>query len=114
MRLIAHFWRHLKDYKHGARVRGLEWALTDHDFAKIVSKNCHYCGSEPKQLARRTRQGHEALTRERMNGIDRKDPKLGYTIQNSVAACKACNLAKQKMTEEEFKAHVLLISEHMK
>jgi len=114
MKLITHFWRHLKDYKFGAKTRGLGWDLTDHEFAKLVSKNCHYCGSEPKPLARRTRSGDPALTRERLNGVDRRDPKLGYTPENSVPCCKHCNLAKQQLTEEEFKDHVRKISEFIK
>lgn len=114
MKVITHFWRHLKDYKRNAMLRGYAWELTDHEFAKIVSKNCHYCGVEPRPLARRTRSGDPAITKERLNGIDRKDPKLGYTTENSVPCCKFCNSAKWMMGEDEFKEHILKIAGHLK
>lgn len=37
-----------------------------------------------------------------INGIDRVDSSIGYTIQNSVPCCKICNYAKHNLTLEEF------------
>lgn len=37
-----------------------------------------------------------------MNGIDRRDSSLGYTLENCLPACGVCNKAKLDYTEEEF------------
>lgn len=56
-------------------------------FQKISSSSCAYCGGFSKK-------GY--------NGIDRKNSKLGYTIENAVSCCRICNLAKNEYTVEEF------------
>jgi hypothetical protein len=38
----------------------------------------------------------------KINGIDRADNALGYTVENSVSCCKICNIAKRDLTIEEF------------
>ena len=37
------------------------------------------------------------------NGIDRVDNSKGYTMDNVVSCCRICNVAKQKMTLQEYK-----------
>lgn len=51
----------------------------------IVDKNCHYCGISDKDAY--------DFTKNRLH-VDRKDPKKGYSKDNCVPACKACNTAK--------------------
>jgi hypothetical protein len=44
-----------------------------------------------------------------MSGIDRRDNELGYTVTNSVPCCPACNVAKAKMNEAEFRAWIIAV-----
>jgi hypothetical protein len=41
-----------------------------------------------------------------VNGVDRKDNAVGYTLENSVPCCATCNFAKRQMTVAEFIAWV--------
>ena len=65
--------------KHRAKRRGVEWSLTDDEFANIRGKDCHYCAGELNPTG---------------SGLDRMDSDLGYTIGNVVPCCKACNQIK--------------------
>lgn len=40
-----------------------------------------------------------------MNGIDRRDPNKGYTVENCVPCCEQCNYAKLDYTEDEYVNH---------
>jgi 5-methylcytosine-specific restriction endonuclease McrA len=51
----------------------------------IVDGICHYCGISDIDA--------KQLTGNFLH-VDRKDPSLGYKIENCVPACKACNTAK--------------------
>jgi hypothetical protein len=63
-----------------ARQRGLEVTLTRTDYeALLASNSCVYCGAAPPES------GH---------GVDRKDARGGYTPDNVVLACDACNRIK--------------------
>lgn len=67
---------------------------------------CHYCGIPPC-LERMKRQYPGVL----MNGIDRFDNALGYSIENVVPCCRVCNIAKAQYSKEEFLARVARIVE---
>lgn len=71
-------------YKVNARRRGLTWALSRDQFQALVRGSCRYCGEAP------------AL------GVDRKDNGQGYTPDNSVSCCSACNYAKRQMPAHDF------------
>lgn len=110
----------LRNYKSGAKKRGYCFELTDEQFAKLTKTPCFYCGVEPSQLVRvrlgnksrgaKWRQNSEKWRHsgERnwgdyvYSGIDRKDPSLGYTPDNSVPCCGACNCAKSDRPYEQF------------
>ena len=38
------------NYRRNASFRNLEFALTSEEFNKLTSKDCFYCGVEPKQI----------------------------------------------------------------
>ena len=64
----------------GAKQRGLEVTLTRTDYEALLAGNsCAYCGATPPVS------GH---------GINRKDARRGYTPDNVVLACDACNRMK--------------------
>lgn len=80
------------NYRTSAKVRGLEFTLTDEQMDELFASNCYYCNAEP-------REGQYTFT---YNGIDRVDNTKGYTPDNVVACCKTCNNAKKNMSVEEF------------
>jgi len=72
-------------YRDNAKVRGYEFNLTKEEFAEYWMKPCSYCGSEIKTI-----------------GLDRMDPKLGYSLDNIVTCCRVCNMMKNKMGYKDF------------
>jgi hypothetical protein len=90
-----------------AEGKGLEIDLTRDDYAKIVAQPCHYCGiPAPFRKHWSYRGGIYA------HGIDRVDNSKGYTKENSVSCCKACNYAKHTMSVDEFLVWVKRVYEH--
>jgi hypothetical protein len=71
--------------------------LTAEDIERLIFSDCHYCGVPPSN-ARRLKGYREYA----WNGIDRVDNAKGYTPENTVACCKTCNYAKNKMSVDEF------------
>jgi hypothetical protein len=46
--------------------------------------------------------------------VDRKDSSKGYTLNNSVPACKHCNTIKMDYSYEKFLNKIATISKHLK
>lgn len=93
--------RHLATYKAGAKSRGLDFLLSKEQFTQLSSNPCHYCGINPEPRKFST-SPHTFY----FNGIDRKNNKMGYTIENCVSCCKMCNFQKGKYDYDEFKAWI--------
>ena len=89
-------------YRTGAKVRNLEWNLTEDQFKSLIKQNCAYCNAEPTK--RKTIAYREDF--EEINGIDRIDSNKGYTIDNCVPCCSKCNLMKSNFTKESFLYHI--------
>jgi hypothetical protein len=88
-------------YKRNARLRNLDFNLTKEQFYLISTKNCIYCGCAPTKASGYS--GKKNSPKFIYNGIDRKDNKKGYCIENSVPCCTICNRAKGDLTEEQWK-----------
>lgn len=86
-----------EQYRYKAEERGLEFKLTKEQFRKLVAGRCYYCG---------------AWAGSRVLGIDRKDNRRGYTLQNSIGCCGPHNFMKGQMNEFEFLAEVRLIADY--
>lgn len=86
-------------YKKDAISRGFIFDLKRDVFEKIIEENCHYCGSPPRFPKSRI-QGFNGAPN--INGIDRKDNKLGYTKSNSIPCCGDCNKAKSGRSYDSF------------
>lgn len=87
-------------YKNQARRREYEWKLSLEEFREIIKENCYYCGIEPLQkIIVPNISGERVLL---YNGIDRVNNTIGYTMDNIVPACGTCNIAKKKLSLEEF------------
>lgn len=87
-------------YKVSAKRRNIEFRLTKAQVKAISGQNCYYCGIEPTERFGRRFDNFNGNCI--VNGIDRKDNSLGYTLNNSVSCCKVCNRAKNTLSEESF------------
>ena len=59
--------------------------LTEHHFGRLIQQPCYFC-----------------LTTTRYRGIDRLNNDLGYTLENVVPACSACNYLKNDVPMDIF------------
>ena len=106
----------INTYKQSARRRGLLWELSNIEAKNLMLANCLYCGSPPRTMKNvySTKSGiHRSVNTNHvngayinLNGIDRVDNVLGYTIANSVSCCWYCNRAKHNLSLNEFKAWI--------
>lgn len=101
------FTRLFNGYRSNARRRGIVFELTDRQFAALIAAPCFYTGRAPTALT--SYRGAAALT---FNGIDRRDPSHGYTVENCVPCCFEVNRAKSDMTESAFMQMIADISNH--
>lgn len=91
------------DYKYSAKARDIDWNLPYAEFEQLIFKNCHYCGSVPKE--RIINKKSKII----VNGIDRVDSSKGYSANNCVPCCTMCNLMKSDYSIGDFLNHVNLI-----
>ena len=93
-------------YQVHARNRGHAWELTEEDFRRLTSMDCHYCGIAPSQILKSGPASGSLV----YNGLDRVDNALGYYLSpapgNVVPCCKTCNHAKATMSYGEFTAWI--------
>jgi 5-methylcytosine-specific restriction endonuclease McrA len=90
----------VKGYKDSASKRGYIFDLTHNDVFRITKEACYYCGIVESQT-RRIKSG-KYMSEYSYNGIDRVNNSLGYTLNNVVACCGACNVAKNNMSQSDF------------
>ena len=69
-----------RNYKTGAKIRGLLFSLTKEEFKKLTLDECYYCGEHPFSIIKK---GSDTYT---YNGIDRIDNNKGYEISNVVSS----------------------------
>jgi len=99
-------------YRECAKKRKLEFLIDFNQFLEIIQNTCYYCGSVPEDKRDQT---DKNLTRcIKANGIDRKNNKIGYILENCVACCKMCNIMKFTRSIEEFLSQVEKIQEYQK
>jgi hypothetical protein len=77
-----------------AKARDMEVTISFDDFAELISKPCFYCGGDLPDSG---------------SGVDRIDSKIGYAQGNVRPCCTNCNLAKNDMTDSEFREWVCKI-----
>lgn len=104
--------RSLAMYKSSAKRRGLSFNLSLEQVTDLITKRCVHCNRAPYKahnLRERTITGYSTP----INGIDRKNSKEGYYLENCQTCCTDCNLMKSDHTEQEFKEHVRRMFRHM-
>lgn len=84
------------NYRSGAKRRNLEFDLSLEEFKDLTNKKCHYCDSATGACKE-----DNSMT----CGIDRKNPSIGYTLENCVPCCGTCNTSKMDMSYDDFIAH---------
>lgn len=89
-------------YKRSAKIRGLEFNISEDDFKSMTSKNCHYCNTPPSnKMEKPNRNGSYVYS-----GLDRVDNSIGYILENVVPCCVTCNSMKMAMSYNEFITHL--------
>jgi hypothetical protein len=108
---FAGFTRLKRGYKKSATKRNLNFDLSDNDLQILFKGNCSYCGTEPKQIRKGSKNNgdHSDYI---YNGIDRIDNKLGYLKDNVVSCCKICNKMKLQLGLDEFMNHINKIRQY--
>lgn len=106
-----------RSIKSGAKSRGLNFEISYDDFLSISSKECFYCG----QMDKRNKWAYigsaanssflesvnnRELYDSMINGLDRLDSSLGYTMDNVVSCCGTCNRAKMDLKLDYFLSHI--------
>jgi hypothetical protein len=81
------------NYRISAESNGRVFELTYDQFKNIITQSCLYCGSTGRFFKQNT---HRMF----LNGIDRRDNRFGYTIDNSVPCCHSCNSRKGTRSAE--------------
>jgi hypothetical protein len=91
-------------YKNSASKRGLVFELRREVFDAMIRAECHYCGDPPRSrpIVIAYKLVHPDPVYIAYTGIDRKDPLIGYTIDNCVSCCTLDNRAKGDMQYDEY------------
>ncbi|KKL88584.1 hypothetical protein LCGC14_1923250 [marine sediment metagenome] len=99
-------------YKSEAKKRNLNFNISKHIFEKLIFSNCHYCDStlSNSSIVYRPKLGNFST---KYNGIDRKNNNKGYIESNCVPCCVTCNLAKRKLSYDDFIKHITKIYKHL-
>lgn len=84
------------NYRSSAKRRNHVFELSVEQFFELMDLPCYYCGTEKSLKSHR--QNYEYFH----NGIDRMDNTKGYTLKNSVTACKICNNSKATLSLESW------------
>jgi len=94
----------LRIYKKRAETKRVPFQISEEEFFVLLRLPCHYCRIEPSTISR----GAEPFT---FNGLDRKNWKLGYTLDNVVTCCRDCNMAKNTIPYDKFLVYLKRIAE---
>lgn len=91
-----------RSYKFHAIQRNYTFEINRELFKLLTKQNCHYCGKTPSSEVKYKKNNGTYI----YNGIDRKNNKKGYIIDNIITCCETCNRMKLKSNYEEFKENI--------
>jgi hypothetical protein len=92
------------------KCHGKDFELSFEEFTSLVSQDCKYCGTKPEQ----DRFSKNRKLSLKLNGIDRVDSSIGYTLDNCVPCCSTCNGMKSDLPVGQFLTHINKIFKHNK
>lgn len=87
-------------YIKSAKDRNISFELTKDEFKEMIRLDCYYCGCKPYRAIKTRYSWHDDFLL--LNGVDRKNGKIGYVKENCVPCCPKCNYAKNNLNEEDF------------
>jgi hypothetical protein len=116
-------WSLFQQNQINAKRRGLMFTLSLEEFLRITGMPCHYCGrtwssEHPRPIYSKNSKRPNLVGKLKINGtykhngIDRIDSDIGYVSDNCVPCCADCNFAKQRMSQEYFKAWIVRVHSH--
>lgn len=91
-------------YKFAAFKYKIPYSLNDGDLISLFQGDCQYCG----------RSASEYGDKNKLHGIDKINPELGYVLDNCVSCCKTCNSMKLDHSLSDFLNHITLIYNNYK
>lgn len=91
-------------YKSLAKRKNIPFSLTIEQFKEITTGACHYCKGFHET---------EYYDKNMRNGIDKKEPKLGYILENCLSCCITCNRMKLDNSYEKFLEKITKIYKHL-
>lgn len=102
--------RHKKTFKN-------ETPIDYKTYKDLIFSECFYCGSSGLSIIRdirKEKKGRVFITENvlTINGIDRANNNIGYTISNSLPCCKNCNRAKSVLSLKDFGELIKKIYQH--
>jgi hypothetical protein len=102
-------------HKKRCKLKGIEH-LDFTDWESVVFRPCHYCGLiDERSYTNKYIQsyGEEIINlyKVKINGVDRLDSSIGYTLSNCVPCCFFCNTAKYAHEENYFLSRIKQIYE---
>lgn len=101
------------NYRKKCIKRNLSFDLTPDDFKNLTKQNCHYCAKLPEQIAWGGGKPSNGSGPYLYNGIDRKDSKQGYTLNNCLPCCGTCNYMKMETNYDIFLNHMVTILKNL-
>lgn len=96
-------------YRHKAGKAGVSFQITKEQFGRIAAMPCFYCGAPPNNVCKSSHGTGDFV----YSGIDRIEPRRGYTVANTVACCHVCNFAKSNRSQGAFIAWIRRAFEHL-
>lgn len=90
----ARFNEMYRRYTENASARNISFELPREVFESLIVQNCFYCNTKPNQLLKSASKYTRPEDQLLVNGIDRYNNSVGYTVENSVACCWVCNRMK--------------------
>jgi hypothetical protein len=90
-------------YRLRAKARGQTFVLTQDNFAALTQGPCFYCGAPPSCETTWMKGCNGTYV---YNTIDRVNSGQGYTLENCVSCCLACNVGKMDSSQAEFLAWI--------
>lgn len=101
-------------YKKGASRRGLLFDIDFESFDSLINQNCHYCNIPPSNIFKDKNRKKKIKNDDFFySGLDRKDNKKGYSLDNVVPCCARDNWAKNTMSYEEYIKQIKKTHDHL-
>jgi hypothetical protein len=93
-----HFTISFKNYERRAKEKNIKFELEEVVFYQLVIDDCYVCG--------------KVYDDNHINGLDRLNSDLGYTIDNVETCCGECNFMKKKLNTKCFFEKLIKIKNH--